>query len=85
MKIVLGDCRTLDALNHEGGIPCIFPFRHGYGDNKTYYECSNVGGTCSWCATKVDKYGAYVWDYWGCCNNDCPKEDQKGIFKSSEN
>ena len=77
MGLVLGDCRTLDAFNQMGGLPCIFPFTY---NDKTYNECSNSGGTCSWCATKVDNSGAYIIGFWGCCNNVCPKEDQKGIY-----
>ena len=77
LNIVLGNCTTLDALNQEGGIPCIFPFTYG---GKTYSECSNSGGTCSWCATKLDSSGAYILGFWGCCNDVCPKEDQKGTF-----
>ena len=79
MGLVLGDCRTLDAFNQMGGLPCIFPFTY---NDKTYNECSNSGGTCSWCATKVDNSGAYIIGFWGCCNNVCPKEDQKGIFST---
>ena len=59
------------------GASCIFPFIH---KGKPYNGCVPDQGACHWCSTKIDNNGVHIngKGFYGCCNNVCPKEDEKG-------
>ena len=50
---------------------CIFPFELGQVSFKgctTMFHPQNK----TWCATKVDAEGTYIFGFWGYCHENCP-------------
>ena len=38
----------------------------------------DADGGCDWCSTKVTAEGEYLIGFWGCCNEQCKNEYDKG-------
>lgn len=55
----------------EKGKACVFPFTYL---GVTYNECTSVGETWPWCATKVDKNGGWMKGEDDWCHKECDKD-----------
>ena len=81
---ILAECKTtmIGEVGPMLGKPCVFPFIY---KGITYNECmdsAHHSTSCYWCSTKVDGNGVHINNqgHWGCCNEICPTEDEKGML-----
>ena len=63
------------------GVACIFPFIY---EGTSYNGCIPDSGSCYWCSTKINDEGVHISGegFWGCCNDVCPKDNEKGMLIS---
>ena len=64
-------CLTLYDVGTKQGVACKFPFEY---KGKRYDGCTKADHNKLWCSTQVDQAGQFIQDFWGNCDETCPRD-----------